>query len=162
MAPSVNTKKAKTSTLLIERLPKFLFPPFLLVLQLILRSMGGDNSFFFVGPALAAAGAGLVVALTSHRGSRIPVTIPDEIENFINNNGLVVDTVNARIFRIWALIISATLTLIWAGTVKLSLDPLAPPVQVGGITIQMANAQFILGLLCYIIGIGFSELKEFV
>ena len=160
MSLSTEAKKLPTRTQLIERMPKWLFTFILLGFQRIIRSAAGDSSYMFVGPALAAAGAGLVASLTSFRSPRIPVPIPDRIERFMAQYKLSIDSTSAQAYRIWAVLLTFILTMLWALTVKISLNPQALPIEIFYIAIPVDKAQFYLGMFCYIMGVGFSEIKE--
>jgi len=158
MKPPATITNKKPKAQFIDRLPKYLFPFFLIVLHYLFRLAADKMSFIFVGPALASASAGLVISLATFRPPGGLVDIPDEIQKVLARGDFTIEPNNAHKYRVWCIIIAAILTLAWAYTVILVMNEIPSVLNFCGIVVETG---FIIGIICYSIGLGLSEYREY-
>jgi len=138
-----------------ERVPGYLFPLFLLFLEMFLRFAFNLNTKEFIGPTLSATGVGMIMSLTTHKSTKLPANIPQDVTNFIKDHNLTIEPVAVKVFKsvCWALIL--VLTLLWLGSIILSTRY---PNEVW----IYFPAHYYPGFLSFIIGFILSEVKEVV
>lgn len=65
-----------------ERLPMYVFPAFLILTEWIFRSISSVDTETFIGPTLAAVGAGYVVPLTIMKKRNYPQDVVDIMNKY--------------------------------------------------------------------------------
>lgn len=94
------------------RLPAYLFPLALLLLEYAIRYLGHLATEDVGGPALASIGASMVASLTSFRKPLVNVT--QDVLDKVTKAGGVVEARAAGTFRNICWIITIALTVVWA------------------------------------------------
>ncbi len=103
---------------LLERLPIYILPVALVVLEWVIRSAFAIDTQAFIGPSLASIGIGLVMPLTTRR--TVEFDIPTQFEAMLEQKGwAVVSTQEQRFIQIcWVSI--PILMAMWAVTLYAS------------------------------------------
>lgn len=140
-----------------ERAPGYLFPFFLLTVEVILRDAFQLNTSEFIGPTLAAAGAGMVIYLVSYHDCNIlPSDIPEEVKTYLSQNDKYrLETNLSILFRNFCLIVTLILTLLWIWAIILST-------QSPDLMWWFFPVHYYPGMASYILGAILSEVKEVV
>src|SRR5437764_941392 len=102
-----------------ERLPVYIFPILLVVVEWIMRSFSpalGDTQTF-IGPTLAAVGATYLIPLTVKKKR----DYPQSIMSVLNQNGLTAVPKKEAIFITWCWILLLVFTALWALSLYLAV-----------------------------------------
>lgn len=142
---------------LFERAPSYFFPFFLLMVESILRDAFQLNTKEFIGPTLAATGAGMVIYLVSyHECKLLPPNLPQPVAQYLNqNDNYRLETNLSVFFRSLCLIVTLALTLLWIWTIILST-------QSPDLMWWIFPAHYYPGAVSYMLGFILSEVKEVI
>jgi hypothetical protein len=138
---------------LSERIPGYLFPFFLLILELILRYAFNLNTQEFIGPTLAATGVGMIMSLTAHRSNKIPRVVPQEVEQFLKEKKLTIEPYSVKVFRSICWTLTLVLTILWVVSITLSI-------KFPSNTMLSLPTHYYPGFMSYVIAFVLSEVKE--
>jgi hypothetical protein len=136
------------------RIPVYLLPGFLVLLEWVLRDAFKLPSQEFVGPTLAAAGIGLTIPLTAYEvHDKVLAKIPADIASQIEKNHLKIDTSEARAFRniCWTMTFLLILLWIWA---------IVSSIKSPTLLWRILPFHYVPGAISYIVGIALTEWKE--
>jgi hypothetical protein len=143
----------------LDRALVYLFPFFLLFLEIILRDAFKVNARDFIGPTLAATGVGLVIPLTGHKSTKLNQSLPGIDKKLLGKlqelqaQGFTIEPKSLRTFRSACWVIAFLLIAAWIWTVTQSLNADAPLWGPFPDHYYVGMASFVLGLLM-------SEVKE--
>lgn len=143
-----------------ERVILYVFPLFLVILELILKNAGGTNIDGFIGPTLASIGVGFALPLTIYKGiknsSELPENTPEELKialaSLPKNTYYIIEPKH-KVFANWCLVFTILLTTFWFGSVYLSTK------QPHAVWLDQPIHN-LLGYVSYFGGFILSEIKE--
>lgn len=129
------------------------FPFFLLLLEWLLRSALQIDSLSFMGPTLAATGAGFLLPLIIPKSRDWPIS--DEEREELKRSGFEISHIKETKLMDWVLLFVFVLTGVWLYCLWLSSN--TNTVYWLGVPNHI-----VLGLVGYFIGVVFSAMKEAV
>jgi len=142
----------------LDRLPVYIFPAFLVVIEWILRSISSLDTQTFIGPTLAAVGASYLVPLTidkpltQEKQKKFPQVIIDEFE-MLRGKGISVRTESEQHFIQFCWVCVLVFTGTWALSLYLSA-------KFPHNLLWIAPASYYPGIVNYFGGIVLCEIRE--
>ena len=139
-----------------DRVPTYLFPVLLIFIEYILRiSFPSVDTLRFIGPTFAAAGIGMILPITYYNNRIDTIShLAVEIKNVIINGNFVIDSKRAKTVRFSSRILIIFLLAAWVTCVYYSFNLTK--------NILLNVLQYGIGIVCYVIGVVATEVKEIV
>ncbi len=148
----------KWLTSIPERLPMYLYPLFLVLIEVLLRSLSFLDAQTFIGPTLAAIWASLILPLTIQRSltpeklKKMPKTIVKQLITMQQQGMSVQLTSEKRFIQIcWTCILVLTLIWVWALYLAIKFPHLFW---------WNTPSNYIPGFINFFIGFVLSEIRE--
>ena len=127
----------------------FGFPIYLILFELLFRSLFNLDTSHFIGPALAASGLSLIIGLVKPK----PVELEPDVQTLLEQNGQTAKNLydERLIFFSWLFILAGLLTWYWSCNLVLTKSTTM---------VWIFPLPLFIGLINYIIGISLTTIKE--
>ena len=150
---------------LSDRMVVYLFPVFLLGLGALMGILLDVDAPGFIGPSLAATGAGFAIMAFSHRSWKgiarvlrsngMNHIVAKEILKDSGSGDIWLETGLSKIFRNGCLVLAFGMTAVWAmSIIFVEKQP--------NVIAWMFRVHYLPGGACYVVGLALSEMKELV
>ena len=157
MIPTIIKRVLKYLASLSERAVIYIFPLFLLLIEVFFRFAFETDTQSFIGPTLASFGIGLVLPLTiySKPHNLTLNNLPPSLIQKLTSGEITIITAREKIFVniCWIMIICFTALWMWS---------LVLATKYSNLLWLSLPAHYYPGLINYLLGFVFSEVKELI